>query len=182
MEFLGSRLQPDKFFRKYEVKGVALGVVAGSFRCIQVGCPRFTTWSCCQGDLVGRSLYKVVCHSSYHNPQHQTVELVHSQTFRQHQQSVLPFYAPSYEPVTETSDVNPSTNVVPKPDTLSLLFPSWPIYLLLTLLSHCRPITTSHLLHFFQCGLITPTIHPDPSSPDGIIRHDPPIRICLLLP
>ncbi|VEL36049.1 unnamed protein product [Protopolystoma xenopodis] len=65
-----------------------------------------------------------------------------------HHQRVLPFFASSYELVKETSEANPSTNVLPKAVTLSLLFLSWPIYLLFTLFSRCRPITTSHLFTF----------------------------------
>ncbi|VEL16887.1 unnamed protein product [Protopolystoma xenopodis] len=84
------------------------------------------TWSCCQADLVKRTLSEVIFHTSCRDSQHQTVVLVHSKTFRRHcsrhHQSVLPFAAPSYELVKETSEVNPSTIVLPKTVTLLLLF------------------------------------------------------------
>ncbi|VEL07239.1 unnamed protein product [Protopolystoma xenopodis] len=34
-----------------------------------------TTWSCCQGDTIERTLSEILCHSNYHNSQHQSVEL-----------------------------------------------------------------------------------------------------------
>ncbi|VEL34718.1 unnamed protein product [Protopolystoma xenopodis] len=37
-----------------------------------------------EGDLMERTLSEVLCHSSYHDSQHQIVDLVHSQPFRRH--------------------------------------------------------------------------------------------------
>ncbi|VEL35275.1 unnamed protein product, partial [Protopolystoma xenopodis] len=64
------------------------------------------------GLVVRATLFKVVCHSSCHDSQHQTVDLVHSQTFRQrrsrHHQRVLPFCAQTYKFVKEAGEVKPA--------------------------------------------------------------------------
>ncbi|VEL40133.1 unnamed protein product [Protopolystoma xenopodis] len=131
-------------------------------------------WSDFENDYVYNGLRtKMGCRES----QQLTMDLVHSQTFRRHRsrhhQCVLPFSAPSYELAKAISEAPPSTNDLPKTVTLSLLFLSWSIYLLFTLFSHCRPITTSHLFTFYSsicvpfCGkssaasshlLLTPTL------------------------